>query len=125
MKTSRYIDINLIENEARKDYVDRHSCFVKCEKNAKKGEKLKVKVVVGDAYKHPDDFDHYISWIQLWDGEQMLAQTNMLPGSQGNQPSNLEVDFYIVPQKNLKLMAHSYCTKHGLWESEEIFITVE
>lgn len=119
MKINRYEDISQIEREAKKDYIDRHSAFVHCEDTATVGEKFKVKVMVGDEYKHPDDFDHYIQWVQLWDRENMLAQATFSAGAQGSAPSNLEVDFYIVPKKDMKLMAHAFCTKHGLWQSDE------
>ena len=118
MKINKYEDISQIEREAKKDYIDRHSAFIHCDANAKKGEKFKVKVKVGDQYQHPDDPDHYIAWVQLWNGEKMLAEASFIEGTLGNSPANLEVDFYIVPQKNLKLIAHAYCTKHGLWQSE-------
>ncbi len=124
MKINRYEDISQIEREAKRDYIDRHSAFVVCDDKAGKGEKFKVKVKVGDEYKHPDDFDHYISWVQLWDGERMLAQASFQAGTLGNAPSQTEVDFYIVPTRNLKLMAHAFCTKHGLWQSDEKTVEV-
>lgn len=124
MRINRYEDINKIENEAKKDYIDRHSCFVHCDAEAKKEEAFKVKVKVGDQYAHPDDFDHYISWVQLWDGEFMLGQATFSPGALGNKAGNVEVDFKIVPTKNMKLKAHSFCTKHGLWESDEVEVKV-
>jgi len=125
MKINKYEDISQTDKEAKKDFIDKHSAFVHCEKQAKAGEKFKVKVKVGDQIKHPDDPDHYIAWVQLWDGEKMLAQANFIEGALGNQPENLEVDFYIVPTKNLKLIAHAFCTKHGLWQSQEVSVTIE
>ena len=125
MKINRYQDISEIDREAKRDYIDRHSAFVHCENTATAGEKFKVKVKVGDEYKHPDDFDHYIAWVQLWDGERFLAQASFSAGAMGNAPANLEVDFYIVPTKNMKLMAQAYCTKHGLWQSDEVAVEVK
>ncbi len=125
MKINKYEDISQIDREAKKDYIDRHSAFVFCEKEAKAGEKFKVKIKIGDQYKHPDDPDHYIAWVQLWNGEKMLAEANFIEGALGNQAENLEVDFHIVPKKNMKLLAHAFCTKHGLWQSEEIFVEVK
>lgn len=125
MKINKYEDISQIDRETKKDYIDRHSAFVHCDKQAKAGEKFKVKIKVGDQYKHPDDPDHYIAWLQLWNGEKMLAQANFIEGALGNQAGNLEVDFYIVPKNNMKLIAHAFCTKHGLWQSEEVSVTVE
>lgn len=124
MKVNKYVDISTLDKEAKKDYIDRHSAFVSVDGDAKKGEKLKVKVKVGDEYLHPDDPDHYIAWVQLWDGEKMLAQTQFVEGAQGNAPSQAEVDFYIVPTKKLKLTAQAFCTKHGLWQSEELEVAV-
>ncbi len=125
-KVNRYIDIDTVEREAKKDYIDRHSPFVHCESSAKAGEKFKVKVKVGNEYSHPDDFDHYIAYVQLWNGETLLGQATFTPGTLGNTKSQVEVDFYIVPTgKKLKLTAMSYCTKHGLWESDPVEVTVE
>jgi len=124
MKINRYQDISEIDKEAKKDYIDRHSAFVHCDSSAKKGEKFKVKVKVGDEYKHPDDFDHYIASVQLWDGETMLAESVFMAGALGNEPGHVEVDFHIVPKKKMKLTAMAYCTKHGLWQSDEVVVDV-
>ncbi len=125
MNINRYEDISQIDKEAKKDYIDRHSAFIVAEDTATKGKKFKVKVRVGDEYAHPDDFDHYISWVQLWDGEKMLTEASFQAGALGNEPGQAEVDFYIVPTKKLKLTAVAYCTKHGLWHSDERVIEVE
>jgi superoxide reductase len=95
-----------------------------CDANAIAGKKFKVKVKVGDEYAHPDDFDHYIAWVQLWNGENMLAQANFTAGAMGNEAANLEVDFYVVPKKDMKLTAMAFCTKHGLWKSDEVIVEV-
>ncbi len=124
MKINKYEDISVIDKEAKKDYIDRHSAFVKCDASAQKGEKFKVKVKVGDEYSHPDDFDHYIAWVQLWDGEKMLTQTNYTPGVLANEPNQVEVDFYIVPTKKMNLTATAFCTKHGFWESDKMEVEV-
>ncbi len=125
MLVNKYVDIATLDKEAKKDYIDRHSAFVHVSGEAKKGQKYKVKVKVGDQYLHPDDADHYIAWVQLWDGEKMLAQANFIEGALGNAPGQVEVDFYIVPnKKTMKLTAQAFCTKHGLWQSEEKVVEV-
>ncbi len=125
MKINKYVDINTLDKEVKRDYIDRHSAFIHCEKSAEKGKKFKVKVRVGDQYPHPDDPDHYIAWVQLWNREKMLGQAHFVEGALGNIPENLEVDFYIVPQGSLKLTAQAFCTKHGLWQSDEIDVEVK
>lgn len=126
MKINRYVDISTIDREAKKDYIDRHSAFLYCENKVKGGQNFKVKVKVGDEYKHPDDADHYISYVQLWNREKMLAQTSFTEGALGNTPNQVEVDFYIAPTGNtMELTAMAHCTKHGLWQSEPVNVEVE
>ena len=124
-KINRYVDIDTLERETRRDYIDRHSPFVKCEANAKAGEMFAVTVKVGDEYAHPDDFDHFIANIALYNGETLLARADFVPGTLANQKGNVEVTFNIIPTKKLKLVAQSYCTKHGVWESDLVTVEVE
>ena len=124
MKINRYQDISQLDKEAKRDYIDRHSAFIHCDSSATKGKKFAVKVQVGDEYPHPDDFDHYIAWVQLWNGETMLAEASFVAGAMGNEANQVEVDFHIVPTKKMKLTAHAYCTKHGLWQSDEVVVEV-
>ncbi|PLX07951.1 MAG: dethiobiotin synthase [Marinilabiliales bacterium] len=124
MKINRYVDISTIEREAKKDYIDRHSPFIHCDDNAKSGEKFTVKVKLGNEYTHPDDFDHYIANVQLWNRETLLAEATFTPGTLGNKPGHVEVDFNIVPSRDMKLLATAYCTKHGLWHSDEKEVSV-
>jgi len=124
MKINRYVDISTIEREAKKDYIDRHSPFVHCKDKATLGDPFKVSIKMGNEYTHPDDFDHFIAYVQLWNGEFMLGQASFAPGTLGNKPGHVQVDFHIVPNKDLKLTAMAFCTKHGLWQSDEIMVTV-
>ena len=124
-KINRYQDISEIDREAKKDYIDRHSPFIHCNSEAKKGEIFEVTVQMGNEYSHPDDFDHYIESITLFDGETKLAQTTFVPGTFGNEKSHAKVTFYIRPTgKKLKLTAHGYCTKHGIWEGPEVEVEI-
>jgi len=112
-------DIENEEKEIRKDYFDRHTPVIECADEVKKGEKFLVKVRVGTDYVHPDDFSHFITYIQLWNRETLLAETRFLPGTYGNKPNNPEVGLYIVaPEVSMNLTAMCLCTQHGLWSSE-------
>lgn len=125
-RINHYQNIEEINKEAKKDFIDRHSPFVHCASTAKKEEKFSVQVKMGNEYTHPDDFDHHISYLQLWDGETLLAQTNYLAGAMGNIKAHSSCTFEIIPTgSKMKLVAMSYCTKHGLWESDPVEVTVE
>ncbi len=120
-----YENIDNVEREAKKDLIDRHSPFITVEGEAKKGETLKVTVTMGNEYTHPDDFDHYIESITLFNGETKLAMATFVPGTLGNEKSHAEVTFTIRPMgKKLNLVAHGYCTKHGIWESTAVVVEV-
>jgi superoxide reductase len=118
-------DVHDDEKEIRKDYFDRHTPVIECPDQIKKGEKFLVKVRVGTHYVHPDDFNHFINYIQLWNRETLLAEARFLPGTFGNKPNNPEIGFYIVaPEVSMNLTAMSLCTQHGLWSSEEKTVKV-
>ncbi len=124
-KINRYVDIDTVERESKKDYIDRHSPFIHCEDSAKKGEMFAVTVKMGDEYTHPDDFDHYIANMALYDGDTLLARADFIPGALGNMKAHATVTFHIIPTKNkLNLVAQAYCTKHGIWESDPKVVAV-
>ena len=123
---SRYQDISEVEKEAKKDYIDRHSPFIYCDSVAKKGKVFSVTVKMGDEYAHPDDFDHYISSIALYNNNTLLAKAEFMAGALGGKKGHQTVTFNIIPTSHkLKLTAQSYCTKHGIWESEIKEVVVE
>jgi superoxide reductase len=114
------IDIEKEEKEVMRDYLDRHMPHVICADQVTKGDKFTVKVKMGDNYTHPDDPDHFISVIQLWNRETLLAECRYSAGAFGNKPAHSEVDFYLTaPEVSMNLTAMAVCTKHGLWQSEE------
>lgn len=125
-KVNVYTDISLEDREAKKDFIDRHSPFIHCEDTAKAGEVFDITVKVGEEYQHPDDTDHYISSVTLYSGETKVAESTFFAGSQGGQGNkgNTTVTFGIVLNRNSKLVAHAYCTKHGLWESVPVEVNV-
>jgi len=124
-KINKYVDIDTVEREAKKDLIDRHSPFITVEGVAKQGEMVPVNVKMGNEYTHPDDFDHFIESITLFNGETKLASATFVPGTLGNEKSHAEVTFNIrATTKKLNLVAHAYCTKHGIWESTPVLVEV-
>ncbi len=126
-KINRYVDISSVDREAKKDYIDRHSPFIHCESSAKQGDKFPVTIKVGNEYTHPDDMDHYIQYIQLFNGETLLGEAKFVAGVLGGQDhkGHAEVTFNVVPTgSKLNLVAIAYCTKHGIWESDPKEVSV-
>jgi superoxide reductase len=111
------IDPTSVDKDIQKDYFDRHTPVIICNESVSEGEKMQVKVKLGTEYAHPDEGEHHIGLIQLWNRETLVAEAKYFPGALGNKPGQLEVDFYIVPKVSMNLTVLSYCTKHGLWQS--------
>ena len=123
-KVFKPVEISPDETAARKDYFDRHTPHIICDSVVKRGGRFCVKVRIGENYQHPDDADHYIKFIQLWNLETFVAEVQFAPGAQGGVPSNVEVDFYLTAKNTMYLSVLSACTKHGLWHSEEVKVCV-
>ena len=115
--------------EAKRDYVDRHTPHVVAPATAKKGESIVVTVKMGQEYVHPDVDDHHIQRLQLFDGERLLATTVYEPGATTagmEEPKGFtSASFSLSFAKNAKLTALTYCTKHGLWMSEETVVEIK
>ena len=125
-KINKYENIDNVEREAKKDLIDRHSPFIHCAESATAGEMFSITVKMGNEYTHPDDFDHYIANMSLFNGDTLLARADFTPGTLGNIKSHATVTFNIIPTgKKLKLSAQAYCTKHGIWESLTTEVAVE
>jgi superoxide reductase len=119
------LEIEKEEKEVMRDYLDRHMPHVICPDSVKRGEKFMVKVRLGEEYPHPDDPDHFIGLMQLWNRETLLAEARYSAGVNGHKPTHFEVDFFIVaPDVSMNLSAMAVCTKHGLWQSEDKAVKV-
>jgi len=126
-KINKYVDIDTVERESKKDYIDRHSPFIHCDEKAQAGEMFAVTVKMGEEYTHPDDFDHYIANMALYNGETLLARADFVAGMLGGQDhkGHATVTFNILAKgKKMNLVAHAYCTKHGVWESTPVTVEV-
>ncbi|MEJ5168659.1 MAG: desulfoferrodoxin family protein, partial [Arcobacteraceae bacterium] len=63
--------------------------------------------------------------VSLFNGETLLAKADFMAGMLGNEKSQAEVTFNIIPTgSKLNLVAHAYCTKHGIWESDPVVVNV-
>jgi len=125
-KINKYTNINEIDREAKKDFIDRHSPFIYCANEAEVGKPFEVTVKIGKEYTHPDDFDHYIESVTLFNEETKLAQVTYIPGALGNIKTHNTTTFTIIPTgKKLNLVAYGYCTKHGIWESSKVEVTIK
>lgn len=91
----------------------------------KEREPFNVKVRIGTNAKHPNTPDHHYEYIQLWNLETLVGEVKLQRAAYGDNPVQIEVEFTIYPKVSMRLTALAYCNKHGLWQSEEIFVKTE
>lgn len=116
------------EQESRKDFIDKHTPYIFCEQMPIFGSLFNVRIRVGKEHAHIDDYDHHIAYITLFNGDKMLAKANFSPCvvSTDERRGHAEVSFVLMAnQISYTFNAQCYCTKHGLWESEKISLTVQ
>jgi superoxide reductase len=111
-------------SEKVRQYADKHSPVIICESNAKRNAPFRVKVKIGISVKHPNAPDHHYEYIQLWNLETLVGEIKLQRSSFGDLPVHIEAEFTILPKTSLRLTALAYCNKHGLWQSEELFVPV-
>jgi Desulfoferrodoxin len=104
-------------------YADKHSPVILCAPEAERGKPFPVTVRIGNQAKHPNTQEHHFCYIQLWDLETLIAELRFDHRCFGVEPLQIEAHFTIIPQHSLRLTAMAYCNKHGLWQSEEFFIS--
>ena len=90
---------------------------------AKKGEEIEVKVIVGEEIPHPNTLEHYIAWIKVY----FKAEGGKFPVEIGTFTfaAHGESELITSPYAVLKfkvpssgsILASSYCNIHGLWEN--------
>ncbi|HNW49333.1 MAG: desulfoferrodoxin family protein [Bacteroidales bacterium] len=122
----RLFTYNEFENGSEKvrQYADKHSPVIICESTAERNKPFRVKVKIGKSVKHPNAPDHHYEYIQLWNLETLVGEIKLQRSSFGDLPVHIEAEFTIIPKTSLRLTALAYCNKHGLWQSEELFIPV-
>ncbi len=112
-------------NDKVRLYADKHSPVIICEKEAVRNKPFTVKVRIGKTIKHPNTPNHHYEYIQLWNLETLIGEIKLQRASYGDLPVQIEAGFTFIPKISLRLIALAYCNKHGLWQSEEVYVTIK
>ncbi len=102
---------------------EKHTPVIEAPTRVKKGEPFTVTVSVGKEIAHPNTFEHYIAWIDLFfqpKGNKFVYQVGRFEFS-----AHGEVETFAVPKASVAmqiaqsgtLRALALCNIHGLWES--------
>jgi len=111
-------------SESVRAFANKHSPVIICDTETQRNKPFNVKVRIGKTVKHPNSPEHHYQYIQLWNLETLIATIKLERASFGDLPIHIEANFTFVPKVSLRLRALAYCNKHGLWQSEEVFVKV-
>lgn len=111
---------------------EKHVPVIESLDSVKKGDVFQVGVSVGKEIPHPNKTEHHIRWIAVFfhpDGAKFPCQVGRAEftahgeGAEGPDTgtvyANPSVSFNMKTDKPGTLVASSYCSIHGLWESSK------
>jgi len=109
---------------------EKHVPVIELPDSIKKGDIIKVKVIVGKQIAHPNTTEHHIRWIDTY----FLAEGDKFPfhigrfsfdahGESTKGPNiggiytHPEITFSFKTDKSGTIFVSSFCNIHGLWEN--------
>ncbi|MFX0061072.1 MAG: class II SORL domain-containing protein [Candidatus Hermodarchaeota archaeon] len=111
---------------------EKHVPVITAPDKVKKGEVVKIKIMVGKEIPHPNTTEHHISWIDLTflpEGEKYpyhIGKADFIAHGasvSGPNSSTIYTDpkalFLLKTEKSGKLIATSFCNIHGFWKHEK------
>ena len=111
---------------------EKHVPVIDAPDKIKKGEIVKIVLIVGKEIPHPNTTEHHIRWIAVYflaEGEKFPYQigkfefTSHGESAQGPNTSTIfthpEVVINFKTEKSGTIFATSYCNIHGLWKNQK------
>lgn len=103
--------INLVSDLAGAgDFEKKHTPHIDARRT---GETVTVTITVGHEVPHPNQPDHYITWIELAVGDSPVARFDLSPVT-----TDPVVSVVLRAAPGTPVRALSHCNLHGLWAAE-------
>lgn len=100
------------------DLEKKHTPVITAPEKVAKGESFEVVVEAGVYMAHPNEYGHYIGWIELWLDEVPVARADLQPViSTPRAVFRLNAGEDYAGRR--KLIAKIFCNLHGTWVSEK------
>lgn len=96
------------------DLEKKHTPCIMGLEQAEPGAASQVTIHVGKLMAHPNELDHYIGWVALYENDVLIARAELTPAT-----SSPKVTFEISRKGVGKVSARAGCNKHGVWETVE------
>lgn len=105
--------INLVDDLASAgDFEKKHTPHIDARRD---GERVTVTITVGHEVPHPNQPDHFISWIELSVGDAPVARFDLSP-----VVTDPLVSVVLHAEPGTPVRALSHCNLHGLWAAEAV-----
>ncbi len=92
----------------------KHAVIIDCPDEVKKNTYFYVEVRVGEYMEHPNKPSHFIEWIELYSGDNLLSRLHLTPA---------KTDYILKTRVKLdhhsELVGRVRCNLHGTWENRK------
>lgn len=102
---------------------EKHVPVIHLPESVKAGEKVELKVLIGEEIAHPNTLEHHIVWIKAYfvpEGSKFPVEIGTYNFSAHGE-GEIFTEPYVVAQftteKPGTVIATSYCNIHGIWEN--------
>ena len=115
----RFGDLIRTSKHEEKTLMEKHTLYIEAPDSVKAGEELKVTIIVGKEVAHPNTWEHYIKWVQIFvEGEgRAFNLVHVATYDLGPTYGEPKVALSVKLRRNSKLWVLAYCNLHGLWEN--------
>jgi len=100
-----------VDSRNLSDLEKKHIPVIEVPETVKKGEYFEVRVKIGKLLAHPNEYKHFIQFVELYADDTYLARSDLTAIRTCPQ-----VSFWIALQHPSKeLRAYEHCNLHGKW----------
>ncbi len=103
-------EFNQAEDQEDSELAKKHIPIIELEDSENTAGVI-IEIKIGEI-QHPSEDEHYINWIEIYDGKILLARAELSPASKAR------ATFYLN-EKPIKLRVRGFCNIHGTWEYGE------
>ena len=103
--------VNLVDDlDAADDFEKKHTPYISVEAAE---DRTRIGVSVGHYVAHPNDADHFISWIEIYADDAPIARFDLSPVATAP-----DVSIVVSVDAGTTIRVLEYCNLHGLWAAE-------
>jgi len=111
--------IQRVENPDPKKLTElqkQHLPVITAPKESERGQRITIEVEVGKYLAHPNEREHHIQWIEIWQREAFITRIDLTPKFTAPKFS-----ITVTLDHPWPILARARCNLHGIWENQVPF----